>query len=780
MVALCLGTGVDFQMRRWRGPLPPLAPAAPELVRAPQLIGMGRIGEAVRVDPGLWRGVPAPRFEFQWWGGAGPVAGAAGPSHVPSPDQDRTRLACAVTAINASGRVQVRSPEIPVTHVPPALAARPPDAVYFQNSGVQTLNASSQFTGAGLTFGVAGDGVSIHPDSGEIRILTDALQDGLAVRVTATNSGGEVTGTFRVTIQAEAAAPVAEVAPTLAGPGEIGAALTVDPGVWTVPASALAFQWRRDGVDIPGAVQAAYVPEPADDLRDLTCAVTATSAGGSLEVVTGMVRVTYAAPTAQGGLADAVFDFESGEKILAAGSDFIGGGLRFVVTGAAASIDAASGEIRLSTDALRAQETVTVTAENSGGTASSAFRVTVAALAPVLITAPTLSGTPEVGGALALDPGLWGGRPAPDLAFQWRRNGTAIPGATGLVYGPEAADDGAALSCAVTAINAGGVLEAVTEPLTVTAATAAPETFGAIADVVFEQDGAVRTVSAQAAFRGADLIYALEAPPEGVTIDAGVGLVSILTTAPIAARLTVRASNAAGSAVQSFAVTVRSTRTVFDAGPALGDVTFLWKGGAPAWTHQPEGFARLVPSLAGQAHGVWAKAAGDGLYRCLARWSGASDPQTVNRPFSFGARLRKVGTSFFGIRIEAFEISRTSRQLQLRQYTGGGDGSTAIASAPVAWNWDAWTWIEVEVAGNLIKARLYPETAAAPAWQAEGVTNQTEPGAFGPGGFPRYSRSPVIDIRRLEYVALSGVHNQVIPAVALDTDWTLAQSTERT
>jgi len=50
-----------------------------------------------------------------------------------------------------------------------------------------------------------------------------------------------------------------------------------------------------------------------------------------------------------------------------------------------------------------------------------------------------------------------------------------------------------------------------------------------------------------------------------------------------------------------------------------------------------------------------------------------------------------------------------------------------------------------------VRGRVYAEAAAAPGWQVEAATGQLDPGAFGPGGFPASGRSPLIDIRQLEY-----------------------------
>ncbi|MBD7957525.1 cell wall-binding repeat-containing protein [Microbacterium sp. Sa4CUA7] len=66
---------------------------------------------------------------------------------------------------------------------------------------------------------------------------------------------------------------------------------------------------------------------------------------------------------------------------------------------------------------------------------------------------PTLSGTPDVGSVLTASAGTW--QPAATLQYQWRREGAAIPGATGTTYQVTKSDRGARLSVAVTGTRAG-------------------------------------------------------------------------------------------------------------------------------------------------------------------------------------------------------------------------------------------------------------------------------------------------------------------------------------
>ena len=154
--------------------------------------------------------------------------------------------------------------------------------------------------------------------------------------------------------------------------------------------------------------------------------------------------MSYAAPTAKAGaLTDVSYDQNTGAKTVAAAAAFTGAGLSFSVTGAGASIDAATGVVTLSTTTLVSAVAVTVTASNSGGSATSSFKVTVnAVVPPALVTAPALSGTGKIGTAVSVSAGSWSGNPAPTTSLQWRANGAAIAGATAASYTPVAADDG--------------------------------------------------------------------------------------------------------------------------------------------------------------------------------------------------------------------------------------------------------------------------------------------------------------------------------------------------
>ena len=362
----------------------------------------------------------------------------------------------------------------------------------------------------------------------------------MEVVVTATNSGGSASSTFRLTIKAdttepEQTAPASELAPSFSGTGVIGTPVEANAGTWSgSPAPVLALQWFRDGSAIEGATSATYLPVDADDRSALTCRVTATNAAGTTAAETEPLAVTHAAPVAAGGLADVQFVRGSGPQTLDAAGDFTGADLAFTVTGDGAAIDAATGIVTISTDALRDGIEVVVTATNSGGNASSGFRLDVIAevtepelVAPASQVAPSLSGTGVIGTEVEVDAGSWTGTPVPELALQWLRDGGAIEGATASVYVPVAADDRGLLTCRVTATNSAGSATAVATPLAVTRVP--PVAAGGLADVQFVRGSGPQTVGAAGDFTGAELAFTMTG--DGAVIDAVTGVVTISTDA---------------------------------------------------------------------------------------------------------------------------------------------------------------------------------------------------------------------------------------------------------
>jgi len=93
---------------------------------------------------------------------------------------------------------------------------------------------------------------------------------------------------------------------------------------------------------------------------------------------------------------------------------------------------------------------------------------------PGVITAPAISGTAQVGYTLSVSNGVWSFTPS-SYAYQWKADGTNISGATGSTYNPVVGDIGKAITCQVTATNAGGSTAATTAATAAVAAAASNE-----------------------------------------------------------------------------------------------------------------------------------------------------------------------------------------------------------------------------------------------------------------------------------------------------------------
>jgi streptogramin lyase len=111
-------------------------------------------------------------------------------------------------------------------------------------------------------------------------------------------------------------------------------------------------------------------------------------------------------------------------------------------------------------------------ATNSNGSASGDVRSFTPGSptpnAPVLLSAPQISGTPQVGSTLVCSTGTWTNDPTV-YTYQWSRGGQPIGGASISDYTLADADADQAITCAVTAANAGGSASASSAGVTPTA-----------------------------------------------------------------------------------------------------------------------------------------------------------------------------------------------------------------------------------------------------------------------------------------------------------------------
>jgi hypothetical protein len=85
---------------------------------------------------------------------------------------------------------------------------------------------------------------------------------------------------------------------------------------------------------------------------------------------------------------------------------------------------------------------------------------------PVNTTAPVVTGAGSVGNNLTTTNGVWTNSPT-EYTYQWMRGGLQIAGATGPVYALIGTDSGNSVSCRVTATNAAGSKDALSNAIAV-------------------------------------------------------------------------------------------------------------------------------------------------------------------------------------------------------------------------------------------------------------------------------------------------------------------------
>jgi hypothetical protein len=174
------------------------------------------------------------------------------------------------------------TPAAPVNLIAPVVSG-------IASSG-QTLNCSpgvwSGFPTPTYTYQWQADGLDIVGATSPSLLLTDDEIGALITcDVSATNSeGGPILATSNAVgpVAPASSPPVNTVAPVVSGSIVEGSTLSVTDGTWTGdPAPTFAYQWREDGVDIPGQTADTLLLTPGLVGTVIDCRVTATNTAGT-------------------------------------------------------------------------------------------------------------------------------------------------------------------------------------------------------------------------------------------------------------------------------------------------------------------------------------------------------------------------------------------------------------------------------------------------------------------------------------------------------------------
>ena len=239
--------------------------------------------------------------------------------------------------------------------------------------------------------------------------------------------------------------------PTVTGTLAAGQVLTAVPGTWN-PAATFTYQWRRNGTPIGGATASTYTVTQADATNNLTVTVTGSAAGYTPTAKTSVALPVPATPFASAPVPTLAGTVAVGSTLTATvGTWNPAGALAYHWLRNGTPIGGASGTTYTLQVADGGQDiTFRVTGSAAGyeTTTRTSLPVRPAGQAFTNTPPPTATGMFQVGWTLTAAVSDW--TPVAAFSYQWLRDDSPIPGATGATYTLTAADKGKRVGVRIT------------------------------------------------------------------------------------------------------------------------------------------------------------------------------------------------------------------------------------------------------------------------------------------------------------------------------------------
>ncbi|MFX0547349.1 hypothetical protein ACEWPL_017575 [Roseovarius sp. S1116L3] len=185
--------GVIFDVEREEAPTGPINTIRPAIIGTPE------VGETLTVSYGTWTATGTISYQgVLRLSGVDVTHNMEGGTYTPTTEGN---LTWTIVATGDEGSATANATGVSINYAAPYASGSLSDRSYTQYTGVKTVDASGDFTGAaGGTWSVTGAGASINA-SGVVAIPTTTLLTGAIVTVTYTNSGGAASSAFAVTIE---------------------------------------------------------------------------------------------------------------------------------------------------------------------------------------------------------------------------------------------------------------------------------------------------------------------------------------------------------------------------------------------------------------------------------------------------------------------------------------------------------------------------------------------------------------------------------------------------
>ena len=484
--------------------LGPVAPATPTNTEAaPSISGTAQRTRTLTASPG--DSSDSPSYGYQWQrkpsgGTFGDIAQATAATYVPVAADVGSTLRVLVTATNGgdTSTAVASAPTVTVTDLPPTNTTAAAIAGTARRTSVLTATAGSWDRASSTTWtwqretnGTWNDISGVATSAATYTLAAADVGKRVRINETATNSGGPATLASNTLGPVAPATPVnSGAAPSISGTAQRTRTLTASHGGWSDSPTSYGYQWQRKPSggtfgDIAQAIADTYVPTAGDVDATLRVQVTATNGDGTSAAVPSASTATVtdlhppstlSAPTMTGLPADGPrVGSQLGSTTGTWTNEPTGYTHRWQRSADGGTFtdipQATTSGYTLTGDDVGRQIRVLVTATNGDGASppvASAATVAVRNVAPVVQTAPTITGTTERDSTLTATTGTWNNAPT-GFAIQWQlESGGAwqdIAGATDTSYVLTAPTVGLRLRVGVTATNDGGNATAFSEPV---------------------------------------------------------------------------------------------------------------------------------------------------------------------------------------------------------------------------------------------------------------------------------------------------------------------------
>jgi hypothetical protein len=464
----------------------------------PAISGTEKVEGVLTASTGDWTPTPTT-FTYQW---------KRTVSSVTTSIDGATRATYTLVGEDAGATITVAVTGTKLGYAPVTQTSEPSEVIAY---GTLSLTPSPTINGVpqvGVAYGLGAGTWSPLPvqltyqwflEDAEITGATNATYTPIAgdvggrlsVRVTGSKLGYDSVSRTSAKTVAIILGVFSAPAPTIAGTAKVGSALTATPGTWTPATSpGRTYQWKKSvsGVttNISGETGLTYTLVAADVGATISFTVS-----GGLDGYVSLTKISAATlAVVKGTFSSPPTPLISGTTTPSRVGQQLGvsvghwtpqeTGVTYQWKRDGVAISGATGSTYDTQAAdLNKSVTVTATATLAGyvdGSSTSAARVISAGIFGTSST-PTISGSMAVGATLTADPGSWA--PVATFAYQWKRAGTAISGATASTYVLRPEDADKVLSVVVTGSRAGYTSISLPSADTATVAriafTAAPE-----------------------------------------------------------------------------------------------------------------------------------------------------------------------------------------------------------------------------------------------------------------------------------------------------------------